>query len=107
MSVKKGQQVYHLKFPKYTFNIPILLIVTSVIISVNSVVNSVGKINYEIILKQRVCTSYTNLIANVSCPAKRINRTAEQSGFDLFVKPGATLGHLCVCKHFNISKHFY
>lgn len=67
--------------------------------NVNCVVSSIGKVKYELHTRCRDCRAYSDLIENITCPAKRINRNAEYSAVDLFIKPGVQLDNLFVWKY--------
>lgn len=70
--------------------------VLSLITNIGCLVNSDGKINFELHTKYSECRTFSELIVNDTCLSVRINRTTEYGGFDIFIKPSVQLDHLYV-----------
>lgn len=76
-----------------------LIAACSVITNVYCAVSSIGStVHYEFHTKYRTCTFNPDLIVNLTCPAGRVNRTAEKSWAEGYIKPGIKLDHLFVCE---------
>lgn len=71
--------------------------------NVECVTPTEGK-NYVIDTRAVSCPFSSELLSNVSCFVKRINRTSEFSSFDVYVKPGVQLNHVFVGKLWMIDK---
>lgn len=94
MTSRNIQEYFDLKHLK---NLRVFLVIPFFIaIGINGIVNSVGKVHFEVHTKHTECICYSDLIESINCYSKRVNHTAEYFGLDIYIKPGVALNGLYV-----------